>query len=154
MASSEQTVPAKVAANGDHEPDGRRACRRRRGGVEVSRPTPPVEIGPNDPLLAYLQSATRRGRDRRARARLAGAAELRAAGVKLVVPLVSQGELIGVLNLGPRLSEQDYSADDRSCSTTSPPRRRRRCGSASSCASRRPRPRRGSASSRSSRSPS
>ena len=39
--------------------------------------------------------------------------ELKAAGVKLVVPLVSQGELIGVLNLGPRLSEQDYSSDDR-----------------------------------------
>src|SRR5204863_7450694 len=39
--------------------------------------------------------------------------ELKEAGVKLVVPLVSQGELIGVLNLGPRLSEQDYSGDDR-----------------------------------------
>ena len=39
--------------------------------------------------------------------------ELRAAGVKLAVPLVSQGELIGVLNLGPRLSEQEYSSDDR-----------------------------------------
>jgi serine phosphatase RsbU (regulator of sigma subunit) len=33
--------------------------------------------------------------------------------VKLAVPLVSQGELIGVLNLGPRLSEQEYSSDDR-----------------------------------------
>ena len=33
--------------------------------------------------------------------------------MKLVVPLVSQGELIGLLNLGPRLSEQDYSSDDR-----------------------------------------
>ena len=33
--------------------------------------------------------------------------------MKLAVPLVSQGELIGVINLGPRLSEQDYSADDR-----------------------------------------
>ena len=33
--------------------------------------------------------------------------------MKLVVPLVSQGELIGVLNLGPRLSEQEYSSDDR-----------------------------------------
>jgi hypothetical protein len=37
----------------------------------------------------------------------------RCAGVKLVVPLVTQGELIGLLNLGPRLSEQEYSADDR-----------------------------------------
>ena len=33
--------------------------------------------------------------------------------MKLVVPLVSQGELIGVLNLGPRMSEQEYSSDDR-----------------------------------------
>ena len=33
--------------------------------------------------------------------------------MKLAVPLVSQGELIGVLNLGPRLSEQDYSSADR-----------------------------------------
>ena len=39
--------------------------------------------------------------------------QLRAAGVKLVVPLVTQGELIGLLNLGPRLSEQEYSSDDR-----------------------------------------
>ena len=38
---------------------------------------------------------------------------LRAAGVKLAVPLVSQGELVGLLNLGPRLSDQDYSSDDR-----------------------------------------
>ena len=38
---------------------------------------------------------------------------LREAGVKLAVPLVSQGELIGVLNLGPRRSEQEYSSDDR-----------------------------------------
>ena len=39
--------------------------------------------------------------------------ELKESGVKLAVPLVSQGELIGVLNLGHRLSEQDYSSDDR-----------------------------------------
>ena len=55
----------------------------------------------------------RRGRHRRARARLARPARAQRAGVRLVVPLVSQGELIGVLNLGPRLSEQDYSSDDR-----------------------------------------
>jgi hypothetical protein len=33
---------------------------------------------------------------------------LREAGVRLVVPLVSQGELIGMINLGERLSEQEY----------------------------------------------
>jgi serine phosphatase RsbU (regulator of sigma subunit)/anti-sigma regulatory factor (Ser/Thr protein kinase) len=31
----------------------------------------------------------------------------------MVVPLIAQGELIGLLNLGPRLSEQVYSSDDR-----------------------------------------
>ena len=36
----------------------------------------------------------------------------------LVIPLVTQGELIGTLNLGPRLSEQDYSTDDRGLLTT------------------------------------
>ncbi len=39
--------------------------------------------------------------------------DLRDAGIALVVPLISQGELIGTLNLGPRLSEQEYSTDDR-----------------------------------------
>ncbi len=38
---------------------------------------------------------------------------LKESGIRVAVPLVSQGELIGVLYLGPRLSEQEYSADDR-----------------------------------------
>jgi serine phosphatase RsbU (regulator of sigma subunit) len=40
-------------------------------------------------------------------------ATLHAAGVVLVVPLISSGELIGLLNLGPRLSERGYSSEDR-----------------------------------------
>jgi hypothetical protein len=40
-------------------------------------------------------------------------AMLKKAGIVLVVPLVSSGELIGLLNLGPRLSERGYSGDDR-----------------------------------------
>ena len=38
---------------------------------------------------------------------------LKQEGVHITVPLISQGELIGLVNLGPRLSEQDYSTDDR-----------------------------------------
>ena len=38
---------------------------------------------------------------------------LREAGVKLIAPLAGQGELIGLLNLGPRRSEQEYTTDDR-----------------------------------------
>ena len=37
---------------------------------------------------------------------------LKNVGVKVSVPLVSQGELIGLLNWGSRLSQQDYSSDD------------------------------------------
>jgi serine phosphatase RsbU (regulator of sigma subunit)/anti-sigma regulatory factor (Ser/Thr protein kinase) len=38
---------------------------------------------------------------------------LRAVGVELIVPLIGQGELLGALYLGPRLSDQPYSTDDR-----------------------------------------
>ena len=37
---------------------------------------------------------------------------MKGAGVKLVVPLISQGDLIGLINLGSRLSEQEYTSDD------------------------------------------
>lgn len=72
-----------------------------------------VDIADNDPLLAYLQSAP--GPVDVARLELDSLAvrALREAGITLVVPLVTHGELIGTLNLGPRLSEQEYSADDR-----------------------------------------
>jgi serine phosphatase RsbU (regulator of sigma subunit)/anti-sigma regulatory factor (Ser/Thr protein kinase) len=73
----------------------------------------PVEIAPNDPLLAYFQSASEAVDIGTLELDSPALRELKAAGVKLAVPLVSQGELIGVLNLGPRLSEQDYSSDDR-----------------------------------------
>jgi serine phosphatase RsbU (regulator of sigma subunit)/anti-sigma regulatory factor (Ser/Thr protein kinase) len=88
--------------------------------LESSRPTattvlpgPEIDIGPTDPLLAYLQAAP--GPVDLAALNLDSPAvrDLREAGVVLVVPLVSQGELIGTLNLGPRLSEQEYSSDDR-----------------------------------------
>jgi serine phosphatase RsbU (regulator of sigma subunit)/anti-sigma regulatory factor (Ser/Thr protein kinase) len=73
----------------------------------------PVEIGPSDPLVAYLQSANEAVDVEALELDSPALRELKSAGVKLAVPLVSQGELIGVLNLGPRLSEQDYSSDDR-----------------------------------------
>jgi serine phosphatase RsbU (regulator of sigma subunit)/anti-sigma regulatory factor (Ser/Thr protein kinase) len=79
------------------------------GGGEAA----PIDIAPNDPLLAYLQSASGAVDVEALELDSPALAELRAAGVKLAVPLVSQGELIGVLNLGPRLSEQEYSSDDR-----------------------------------------
>ena len=73
----------------------------------------PIEIAPNDPIVAYFQSAPGAVDLEKLELDSPALAALREAGVKLVVPLVSQGELIGLLNLGPRLSDQDYSSDDR-----------------------------------------
>jgi serine phosphatase RsbU (regulator of sigma subunit)/anti-sigma regulatory factor (Ser/Thr protein kinase) len=99
---------------------------RRRNAAEAGRSAPeqlaqpipgddtkPVDIAPNDPLLAYLQSASGAVDVETLELDSPALADLKAAGVKLAVPLVSQGELIGVLNLGPRRSEQEYSSDDR-----------------------------------------
>lgn len=73
----------------------------------------PVEIFDDDPLLAHLQGTSEAVDVDELQLDSPALRELRAAGVKMVVPLVSQGELIGMLNLGSRLSEQDYSTDDR-----------------------------------------
>jgi serine phosphatase RsbU (regulator of sigma subunit)/anti-sigma regulatory factor (Ser/Thr protein kinase) len=98
---TEATPPAAVEP--DRAPDGAAIA---------------IDIPESDPLLAFLQSAP--GPVEVAKLELDSPAvhALRAAGVALVVPLVSQGELIGTLNLGPRLSEQDYSTDDRRLLTT------------------------------------
>jgi serine phosphatase RsbU (regulator of sigma subunit)/anti-sigma regulatory factor (Ser/Thr protein kinase) len=71
------------------------------------------DIDPDDPLLVFFQQSPGPVEIDKLRLESRGLDALREAGVRLAVPLVSQGELIGILNLGPRLSEQDYSADDR-----------------------------------------
>ena len=74
---------------------------------------PAVDIAPNDPLLAFLTTSTGAvdldGLELDSPAVVA----LREAGMQLVVPLVTHGELVGLLSLGPRLSEQEYSREDR-----------------------------------------
>lgn len=78
-----------------------------------TRVAPPLEIAPNDPLLAYFHGDPRVAEIDKLNLESPALNEMRAAGVKLAVPLVSQGELVGLISLGPRLSEQDYSTDDR-----------------------------------------
>ncbi|MEO5634926.1 SpoIIE family protein phosphatase [Gaiella sp.] len=75
--------------------------------------TPAVEIAPNDPLVAFLQSAGEAVEVDKLELESPGVTALREAGVALVVPLISGGELVGTLNLGPRLSDQQYSTDDK-----------------------------------------
>ena len=101
-----------------HEPRAAAATERAAEPVRLLDDAIALDIPESDPLLAYLQSAS--GPVDLARLELDSSAitALREAGVALVVPLVSQGELIGTLNLGPRLSEQDYSTDDRRLLTT------------------------------------
>jgi serine phosphatase RsbU (regulator of sigma subunit)/anti-sigma regulatory factor (Ser/Thr protein kinase) len=83
--------------------------------MDQSRPVraAAIEIAPDDPILTYFQNAS--GVIEIDKLSLDSPAwrAMQAAGVKIIVPLVSQGELIGLINLGPRLSEQDYSTDDR-----------------------------------------
>jgi serine phosphatase RsbU (regulator of sigma subunit)/anti-sigma regulatory factor (Ser/Thr protein kinase) len=73
---------------------------------------PLFEPAPDDPLIDFFQHGS--GAVEIAKLNLDSPAlqSLRAAGVQIVVPLVSQGELIGLINLGKRRSEQDYSIYD------------------------------------------
>jgi serine phosphatase RsbU (regulator of sigma subunit)/anti-sigma regulatory factor (Ser/Thr protein kinase) len=74
---------------------------------------PAVDIPPGDPLFAYFLTAPGAVDVDTLNMDSPALRQMKEAGVKLALPLVSQGELVGVLSLGPRLSEQEYSADDR-----------------------------------------
>lgn len=72
-----------------------------------------LDLPPNDPLVAYFQNVPGVVDISTLNLDSPALRELKKENVRLVVPLVSQGELLGVIHLGPRLSEQDYSSDDR-----------------------------------------
>ena len=80
---------------------------------EEEEPAPDLQIAPNDPIVAYFASASGVVEIDKLDLHSPALKAMKAAQIKVVVPLVSQGELIGLLNLGPRLSQQEYSADDR-----------------------------------------
>jgi serine phosphatase RsbU (regulator of sigma subunit)/anti-sigma regulatory factor (Ser/Thr protein kinase) len=72
-----------------------------------------VNIDPSDPLYALFLKASGVVEIDKLNLDSPALRTLKEAGVRISVPLVSQGELIGVLNLSNRLSEQDYSTEDR-----------------------------------------
>jgi len=72
-----------------------------------------VEIPQGDPLESVLLSAGGPVEVSSIEAESETILTLREAGVELVVPLIGQGELLGALYLGSRLSDQPYSGDDR-----------------------------------------
>lgn len=101
-------APPPPGAAGD---DGREqpATRTRTGGSVGFD----VDIAPNDPIIGYFQE-TAGSVDISTLALESPALDaMRAAGVVLAVPLVVSGELIGLVLLGPRLSERGYSGEDR-----------------------------------------
>jgi len=73
---------------------------------------PELDLAANDPLIGYLLSAASAVDITRLELRSPALDSLQAAGVVLVVPLISSGSLVGLLSLGPRRSERGYSTDD------------------------------------------
>ena len=94
-------------------------ARRREEPTDRAAAQPPTQIGQaipipdHDPLLGYLLGVGAPVEVEKVTLDSPALDEMRRAGVHLIVPLVSQGELIGTLNLGRRLSDQPYSTDDR-----------------------------------------
>jgi GAF domain-containing protein len=84
------------------------------GAARLTSQIQEVRVGNDDPLLAYiLNNPGVIEVDSLDMPDSEALQALKQNGIKISVPLVSQGELIGMLNLGPRLSEQDYGSDDR-----------------------------------------
>ena len=71
------------------------------------------DIAPNDPLLAYFHHTSGAIEVNRLHLDSPALRRLKEEGVAMIVPLVSQGELVGIINLGQRRSDQEYSSDDR-----------------------------------------
>ena len=101
------------------------AVERRRGSLRRSRaeaaPVPALpneldvsaELTPDDPLLAHLTAVAAPVLLHDLDLDTPGVHRLRERGVHLLVPLVSAGELVGLVALGPPLRDDTYSRDAR-----------------------------------------
>jgi serine phosphatase RsbU (regulator of sigma subunit) len=76
-----------------------------------------INLAPTDPLVAYFLCNPGVMRINRAHLDSPALRDLRAAGMELSVPLISQEELLGLLNIGPSLSGRQYSRDERTLLT-------------------------------------
>ncbi len=71
-----------------------------------------LDLASNDPLVGYLLSAASAVNITGLQLKSPALKALQEAGVVVAVPLISSGSLVGLLSLGPRRSERDYSHDD------------------------------------------
>ncbi|HVB54370.1 MAG TPA: PP2C family protein-serine/threonine phosphatase [Candidatus Acidoferrales bacterium] len=126
IAADPADLATETPVPGNGRGSGRGPWRRRRAvsepqaepessstGADVST----FELAATDPLISYLQNSVGVVDISTLSFASPALAAMREQGVVLVVPLVSSGELIGLLSLGPRLSEGGYSTDDRNLLT-------------------------------------
>ena len=90
-------------------------------------PGPEIEIASNDPIVAYFASASGVVEIDKLDLDSPALLAMKAADIKVVVPLVSQGELIGSSTWGRASPSRSTRPTTGSSSTTSPPRPRRLC---------------------------
>ena len=77
-----------------------------------------ITIADNDAMLAYVLSNPGTVGVEKMQLDSSMVRNLKANGVEIVVPFVSQGETIGLLSLGPRLNRRKYSRQDYSLLNT------------------------------------
>src|SRR5260370_17551115 len=70
-------------------------------------------VAGNDPIIVYALSHPGAMEVDRLQLDSPVLQQLKTDAVEIALPLVSQGELIGLLALGPRLKRQEYAREDR-----------------------------------------
>jgi serine phosphatase RsbU (regulator of sigma subunit) len=114
VAAEEAMQPARMAlwlgpSDGAAEEDQGAAPSPNRPRAEVVQ----VQVGRDDRMITYLEAITAPVALDELELVSPARDALQAAGMRLVVPLVSQARLVGLLGLGPRRSGRDYASDDR-----------------------------------------
>ncbi len=94
-----------------------RSGRRQDGGETATAGEPPAaarhRIDPTDPFVAYLMTVDAPVDVDTFDVETPLVLSLREAGVELAVGIVTGGELVGILSLGPRRSGRPYNSEDR-----------------------------------------
>jgi len=118
-AAQPESAPAPAAparrTRGEKRADarGRKAARRAESAPQARAEVIDIDVEPHDPLLIFLQTAPGPLEIDALPTYSPAVARMKEQGVQMVVPLVTSGELVGILALGPRLSERTYSRGDK-----------------------------------------
>ncbi|HEX9412345.1 MAG TPA: SpoIIE family protein phosphatase, partial [Ktedonobacterales bacterium] len=118
MQAVERLLPPQPSAGvsgGQARPEARtwELEARRQSGEDGAQPaTQSLAIAPDDPIRAALPQTAGVVDVAQLPADSPAVRALKASGAELIVPLASEGELLGVLVLGPRPGGERYSFDD------------------------------------------